>query len=76
MRSTVAYKPIKALTRDQFYTRLLTAEEFLQMYNNDRDNIQSARPVPAPLGSKGTLGHILVRTKRPRYPRLPPRLYK
>lgn len=72
----MAFKPLEALTLDRFYTQLLTAEQFLQMYKHDRDNIRSARPVPAPLGSKGKLGHILVRTKRPRYPRLPPRLYK
>lgn len=58
-----------------FYIELLTPERFLQMYEHDRNNIVSARPVPAPLGSKA-LGYIRVQRKRPRYPLLPPRLYK
>jgi hypothetical protein len=60
---------------DRFYTQLVTAERFLQMYEDERDNIESACPVLAPLGSK-MFGKILVRTKRPRYPRLPPRSSK
>ena len=51
---------------DPYYTELLTPERFLQMYEHDRDNIRSARPVLAPLGSR-ELGYILVKRKRPRY---------
>ena len=74
----MARKPLEvleAVARDRFYTELLTAEEFLKMYQDDRDNIESSRPVPAPLGSRWPeFGYILVTRKRPRYPRLPPRL--
>ena len=60
---------------DRFYTQLVTPERFLEMYEHERDNIESAYPVLAPLGSK-SFGYILVRTKSPRYPRLPPRSSK
>ena len=60
---------------DRFYTQLVTPERFLEMYEHERDNIESARPVLAPLGSKA-LGYILVRTKLPHYPSLPPRSSK
>lgn len=55
-----------------WYTELVTAERFLQMYHHERDNIESARPVLASLDSN-MFGYILVKTKRPRYPHLPPR---
>ena len=73
--SVVAFEPIVTSYLDRFYTQIVTAERFLQMYEHERDNIVSARPVLTPLGSK-MFGHILVRTKRPRYPRLPPRSSK
>jgi len=57
---------------DRFYTQLVTPERFLEMYEHELDNIEFARPVLAPLGSKD-FGYILVRTKYPRYPPLPPR---
>lgn len=60
---------------DRFYTQLVTPKRFLEMYENERDNIEFARPVLAPLGSKA-FGYILVRTKLPHYPRLPPRSSK
>ncbi len=75
MFAVVAFEPIETRYLDRFYTQLVTAKRFVQMYQHERDNIVSARPVLAPLGSK-LFGHILVKTKRPRYPRLPPRSTK
>ena len=67
----MTFEPMRYISRDSFYTQLLTPEQFIEMYRKDRDNIEWARPVPAPLGSR-VLGHILVRRKRPIYPSLPP----
>lgn len=75
MFAAVAFEPIETSYRDRFYTQLVTAERYLQMYQHERDNIESARPVLAPLGSK-MFGYILVKTKRPHYPRLSPPLSK
>lgn len=75
MFAVVAFEPITTRYLDRFYTQFVTAERFLQMYQHEPGNIVSARPVLAPLGSK-MFGHLLVRTKRPRYPRLPPRSHK
>jgi len=75
MFTVVAFEPLQDLSLDRFFTQLVTPERFLEMYQHERDNIESAQLVPAPLGSK-VFAHILVKTKRPRYPRLPPRSYK
>lgn len=48
------------------YSEFLTAAEFLRLYDKDRDDIESARPVPAPLGSRH-FGHIFVVRRRPIY---------
>jgi len=69
MSAVVAFEPLEDLILDRFYTELMTPERFVEMYQHDRDNIESAYPVPAPLGSK-MFGYILVKTKRPRYPEL------
>lgn len=71
MLAAVAFEPIEDLILDRFYTELMSPERFVEMYQHDRDNIESAYPVPAPLGSK-MFGYILVKTKRPRYPDLAP----
>ena len=68
----MTFEPMHYISRDRLYTQLLTPEQFIEMYLHDRDNIESARPVPGRLGSR-VLGHILVRRKRPIYPPLPPR---
>ena len=68
----MTFEPMHDISRDRLYTELLTPERFIEMYRNDRDNIEWARPIPAPLGSR-VLGYILVRKKRPNYPPLPPR---
>jgi len=68
----VALGPKEDIRLD-WYTELLTPEHFVQMYQQDRDNIESASPVLAPLGSK-MFGYILVKRKRPRHPLLPPDL--
>ena len=73
MFTVVAFEPLQDLSLDRFFTQLVTPERFLEMYQHERDNIESARPILAPLGSK-MFGYILVKTKRPHYPRLPPRL--
>lgn len=75
MSAVVAFEPLETGYLDRFYTQLVTPERFLEMYQHERDNIESARPVLAPLGSK-MFGHILVKTKRPHYPRLSPRTTK
>ena len=75
MFAVVAFEPIETEYLDRFYTELLSPERFLEMYEHDRDNIESAHPVPAPLGSK-VFGYILVRRKHPVYPLLPPRSTK
>lgn len=62
------------INRNPCYIELLTAEQFIEMYRNERDNIEWARVVPAPLGSR-VLGHILVRRKHPKYPTLEQRLF-
>jgi len=62
----MAFAPTENINLD-WYTELLTPEHFLQMYQEDRDNIESASPVLAPLGSN-MFGYILVKRKRPRYP--------
>lgn len=54
----MAFEPMQEVTRNPCYVELLTAEQFIEMYRHDRDNIEWARPVPAPLGSRA-LGHIL-----------------
>jgi len=74
MFAVVALGPKEDISLD-WYTELLTPEHFVQMYQHDRDNIESARPVLAPLDSK-MFGYILVKRKRPRYPHLPPRSSK
>jgi hypothetical protein len=51
---------------DPLYDELVSAERFLEMYESERDSIESARPVPEPLGSK-ILGRILVRRNKPIY---------
>lgn len=75
MLATVNFEPIETGFLDRFYTQVVTAERFVEMYEHERDNIESARPILAPLGSK-RFGLILVKTKRPHYPRLPPRWSK
>lgn len=75
MRNMKTLDPKHLKNLDPFYTELLTAERFLEMYKNDRDNIVSARAIPEPLGSKA-LGYILVRRKRPLYPPLAPNSFK
>jgi hypothetical protein len=68
----MAFGPTENIKLD-WYTELLTPEHFLEMYKHDRDNIESASPVLAPLDSK-MFGYILVKKKRPRHPLLPPEL--
>jgi hypothetical protein len=70
----MTFEPMHDITRNPCYVELLTPERFIEMYRNDRDNIEWARPVPAPLGSR-VLGHILVRRKHPIYPPLEKRLF-
>ena len=70
----MAFEPMQEVIRNPCYVELLTAEQFIEMYRHDRDNIEWARPVPAPLGSE-VLGHILVRRKHPKYPTLELRLF-
>ena len=65
----MAFGPIEDIKLD-WYTELLTPEHFVQMYQHDRDNIESASPVLASLDSK-MFGYILVKRKRPRYPPYP-----
>ena len=72
MSALVDFELMETGYLDRFYTLLVTAERFVQMYQHERDNIEFARPILAPLGSK-MFGHILVKTKRPHYPRLVPR---
>ena len=67
----MAFDPKQDINLDPVYTELLSPERFVQMYHHDRDNIQSARAVPAPLGSR-VLGYILVHRKRPLYAPLTP----
>lgn len=67
----MAFGPKHDITLDPVYTELLTPERYVEMYQRDRDNIESARAVPAPLGSR-VLGHILVQRKRPLYAPLVP----
>lgn len=68
-------EPMHDINRNPCFIEMLTAEQFIEMYRNERDNIEWARPVPAPLGSRGVLGHILVRRKHPIYPPLEKRLF-
>jgi len=56
----------KDITLDPRYSELVSVERFLEIYKNERDSIESARPVPAPLGSR-VLGRILVRRNKPIY---------
>jgi hypothetical protein len=63
---SMAFEANKDVSLNPVYTELLTPEHFLEMYARERDNIQSARPVASPLGSR-TLGRILVQRKRPFY---------
>lgn len=71
MLVAMAFDPKQDINLDPVYAELLTPERFVQMYQRDRDNIESARPVPSPLGSK-VLGRILVQRKRPLYAPLVP----
>ncbi len=49
---------------DRIYSEKVSPERFLQIYAQDKDNIESAKPLPAKLGSR-SLGRILVVWKRP-----------
>ena len=70
----MTFEPKHEVNRNPCYIELLTAERFIEMYRNERDNIEWARPVPAPLGSRA-FGHILVKRKHPKYPSLELRLF-
>ena len=72
MFAAMDFEQLENIPLDRFYTELMSPKRFLEMYEHDRDNIESARPVTAPLGSK-MFGYILVKRKRPHYPHLAPR---
>lgn len=44
----------------------VTPEEFLQLYENEKENIQSVLVIPSRLGDR-KFGRILIRRKRPVY---------
>lgn len=71
MHAVMSFEHKRDIALDSVYTELLTPERFVRMYERERDNIESARAIPAPLGSR-RLGRILVKRKRPLYAPLVP----
>ena len=61
-------KDLESIPLEPQYTEIVSAERFLEIYTNERENLDTAKPHPSPLGSQ-TLGRVLVVHKRPVYSR-------
>ena len=57
-------KNFKNVVLEPIYSETVSPERFLKIYAQEKDNIESVKIVPAPLGSK-ILGRIKIVRKRP-----------
>lgn len=62
----LARRKPRIIDLDPVYSVFASAEDFIKMYEQERDTIDSVRTVPGRLGSK-FLGGFLVLRKRPVY---------
>lgn len=56
----------RALDLEPAYTEVVTAERYIQLYEEERDDIESVHIIPGRLGTND-FGRFVVRRKRPIY---------
>ena len=56
----------RAVNLEPNYVEVVTPDRLIQMYESERDNIESVRVIPGELGGRD-FGRFVVRRKRPIY---------